>query len=321
MRVVASSELCCRRVTLGDLPECLRLHPAKMGAERIGVARALRAWERIFQDEDACTSALVERPSASVREVVGFGIAVFVTRAFADAEVAHPQPGLNARIIESVDAGRSVIPSYRYLQEANARGVLQQVVLYTSWKHERLSLAETNEVRSLLARAYLEVHAGYRLERMLCELVDEHDFWHVRDYRGVAVISRFEEFCAAHPDSPWNVPRGLAQATAQTLAADPGSVAASPYLNHVRPRFGFSRGEKKLLEKALWGCDDQELAYLLRRSAPALKRRWSGIFQKVARQRPDICPPAQGDIRGPQKRYRVLAYVRSHPEELRPFRE
>jgi hypothetical protein len=53
-------------------------------------------------------------------------------------------------------------------------------------------------------------------------------------------------------------------------------------------------------------------------SLPAIKRRWENIFDRVGSIRPDLCPLGNG-TRGIQKRQRVLSYVRSHPEELRPF--
>ena len=82
--------------------------------------RALRAWSAILGNADACVASLVEKITPGSSEIVGFGLAVFVTSSFADAMLANPQPGLNTRIVESIDAGKSVIPPYRYLQTANA---------------------------------------------------------------------------------------------------------------------------------------------------------------------------------------------------------
>src|ERR1700761_8802751 len=96
----------CRPVGKADLQECLLLQPARLGAERIGMKRALRAWKTILVDADACVANLVEKITPGSSEVVGFGLAVFVFSSFSDAMLANPQPGLNARIIESIDAGK-----------------------------------------------------------------------------------------------------------------------------------------------------------------------------------------------------------------------
>jgi hypothetical protein len=54
----------------------------------------------------------------------------------------------------------------------------------------------------------------------------------------------------------------------------------------------------------------------------AVKKRWRSVFDKIAVKRPDLLPLSAGaevsGRRGPQKRHMVLAYIREHPEELRP---
>jgi hypothetical protein len=88
---------------------------------------------------------------------------------------------------------------------------------------------------------------------------------------------------------------------------------------HHTPQFGFTRREQELLELALEGGDDTAMAESLFVTVPAIKRRWTTIFERVGRIRPDLCPLDGEGTRGVQKRQRVLTYVRSHPEELRPF--
>jgi hypothetical protein len=74
-----------------------------------------------------------------------------------------------------------------------------------------------------------------------------------------------------------------------------------------------------LLELALEGADDVFIAKSLFLTLPAIKRRWSSIFAHVSAVRPDLSPMDGDGTRGIQKRQRILTYVRSHPEELRPF--
>ena len=308
-----------RRTRASDLAECLKLHPAKNGAEGVGPCRTLEAWRLLLEMTHATRSGLVERHRNGKAEIVGFGFSVFVKKDFADAEVQNPRPGLNSRIIESVLGGNSVITTYEEVRDANTRSDLQQVVLDASWKHGYLDAAHVDEVRILLAQSYQEMHAGYRLSRILSELVDEKDFWHAKGLRPFQIIDSFEAYRRAHPDTAWNPERALAMATAETMRDDPGSVAAGLFHHHREPRFAFTRGEQQLLETALEGVDDTTASQTLFVSLPAVKRRWQNIFDRVAAIRPDLCPPDGDGTRGVQKRQRILAYVRSHPEELRPF--
>lgn len=162
-----------RKTKANDLRECLQFRPAKRGAENIGNERALKAWYRLFELTYASRSALVEMHSQGKTELVGFGLSAFVKESFAESELRDPRPGLNGRIIESIDNGRSVIASFREIRDANSRGTLQQVILDTSWKDGRLNAAQVAEVRIVLGRAYQQVHAGYCIVRVLTELVGE----------------------------------------------------------------------------------------------------------------------------------------------------
>jgi hypothetical protein len=308
-----------RKTRAGDLPACLKLHPAKNGAETVGLALALKAWHELLCATDATRSAVVELRSNGHVEVVGFGLATFVKKPFADAELQHPRPGLNARLVESLINGHSVVATYDEVRRANTQGDLQQVILDTSWNDTLLNSDQRDAVRVLLGRAYQELYAGYHFGRILAEMVDTLDLWHVRGHRSFEVVDRFDDFRQANPDTMWNADRALLAATSDTMRLDPHSVAAELFQHHRQPRFAFTRREQQLLEIALEGGDDASASDSLSVTVPAIKRRWERIFDRVAAVTPEICPPAGDGRRGVQKRQRILTYVRQHPEELRPF--
>ena len=308
-----------RKTRASDLAECLQLHPAKNGAETVGQARAAKAWQQLLEMSHATRSAVVETHRKDRVEIIGFGFASFVKKSFAEDEVRNPRPGLNSRIIENIVKENSVIATYAEVRDANTRGDLQQVILDTSWKNGSLTAAQVDEVRVLLGRAYQELFAGYRFSRILSEMVDELDLWHVRGHRYFRVVDRFEDFRRANPQTKWNAERLLLEATFDSMHDDPHSVAAGLFRHHVPPQFAFTRGEQELLELALEGADDLSAAKSLFVTLPAIKRRWSNIFARISSIRPDLCPLDGDGTRGVQKRQRILTHVRSHPEELRPF--
>ena len=89
------------------------------------------------------------------------------------------------------------------------------------------------------------------------------------------------------------------------------------------PVLGFSRGEQRVLTLALTGATDEQLSAKLNTSVPAIKKIWVSIYHRVADHMPDLVRDAlQSDIggaaRGREKRRDLLAYLREHPEELRP---
>jgi hypothetical protein len=52
---------------------------------------------------------------------------------------------------------------------------------------------------------------------------------------------------------------------------------------------------------------------------------WLSVFERTIHAHPELFPEARfqtnGVARSGQKRHHVLAYVRAHPEELRPFQD
>jgi hypothetical protein len=91
------------------------------------------------------------------------------------------------------------------------------------------------------------------------------------------------------------------------------------------PRCGFSSAEQGLLTAALRGegATDRELSIVLRISPHTIKRMWPSIYRRVAASLPNVLPASlrhDGDAaeRGKEKRRHLLAYLRGHPEELRP---
>ena len=91
----------------------------------------------------------------------------------------------------------------------------------------------------------------------------------------------------------------------------------------VSPQFCFSRSEQRLLSAALRGGTDEELGNELCISLSAVKKAWRVIYNRVAACQPGLVPANSQSKewtqdRGKQKKQRLLAYLREHPEELRP---
>jgi hypothetical protein len=80
--------------------------------------------------------------------------------------------------------------------------------------------------------------------------------------------------------------------------------------------------EQELLLSAIDGAIDEEIARRLGLTMRSVKRRWMAVFEQLSRSLPELFPGTVNtelETRGRQKRHLVLAYVRKHPEELRPF--
>ena len=303
----SESTVSWRTTTEADLVDCLRVQPRHSGDELTGPEIAHQVWKRLLH-HPAFVSAVFEcTPPVLDHRIVGFGAAVFVSEKFADQEIAHPKPGLNSRIIASVHKQRPVLLTAAEIAEAPQRFGVDVAVLYSSWLGTVLGPRQNAQVQTLLPHSLTKLLAGYRVHRLFGEAIgDEISFMRMS---GVAKeIGTFPELNLA-----------INVVNSQIALAQPASIARL-FFDHLEPVLQLSRSEQLLLLAAADGQTDSDLVRSLHLTMAAVKARWRSIFARFAQLKPDIAPEFNGEgNRGPQKRHRVLAYLREHPEELRPF--
>ena len=106
------------------------------------------------------------------------------------------------------------------------------------------------------------------------------------------------------------------------MAAQRPGAWTSFFFARRSPTIGFTRSEQKLLSAALHGGIDGELSDQLGISLSAVKKTWAAIYLRVQSRKPSDLrielDGTDGD-RGKEKKQKLLAYLREHPEELRPY--
>lgn len=297
-----------REVGAEELVECLAIEPRVWGDEIVDRQRALEAWKTLTRSL-ACNSAVVETGGAK-RKKIAFGCSVFVTPEFMDRELESPRPGINGRILASAVGGEPVVLEESSLCESDE--ALDVVVMSCNYLYDAMNAEETMQAEMALPAAFAEAHLGYRLNRILVETVTERQ-------RRVHESSGVWRSVKEYPECGRAL---LLLSRAEALAVS-GSVAG-PMFDYHEPVLRLRPAEKQLLAEALKGGTDKELAVKLNLSLPTVKKRWASLFDRIAEVRPDLLPEDErrepAESRGPQKRHRILAYVRTHPEEVRPYR-
>jgi DNA-binding CsgD family transcriptional regulator len=301
-----------REVQETDLAECLSIEPRVCGDEIVGRGCALTVWKQWARTKSFNSAVIEASTPHSPNQKIGFGSSVFVTPEFANQELQHPQPGLNSRVVASVSAGKSVVLPETNLSGIRNRDPLDLVILSCNYLYGVMTPEQTIQAEMILPVTFAQAHIGYRLNRILSETVCERQY-RAHDSSGVWRTA------AKYPDCG----HALIVLTEKEAFATSGSVAA-PLFQYREPVLHLRDTEKQLLAEAINGETDQELAARMNLSLPSIKKRWASLFDRIADTRPDLLPDADQrgwhESRGPQKRHRILAYVRSHPEELRPFR-
>jgi len=291
-----------------DLSFCLEMQPVCLGDRLVGRSAALRVWRSLVKHPAFLATVIEsERPIAGHR-IAGCGLGLFVHPEFADREIREPRPGLNERIIASIASGEPVILGRDEIGKGNAGAGLDFINLFGTWRDGVLKPAELAEVQVLLGTGFAEQFGGYRFNRVFKEAVGE-------DRIALARATGTYRVLAEHPETE----SALVVVTPESALSAPYSVAASIY-RYQAPVLRLRPAEQQLMAAALSGKTDAELSKQLGITLEATKKRWLSIFDRVVQYKPEILSPAEeGEGRGPQKCHRIVAYVRKHPEELRPY--
>jgi hypothetical protein len=299
-------------VSEGTLTQCLEITPRHLGEELVGRSRALQVWRSLTRSR-MFRSAVLECPTAgAATRICGFGSSVFVRRDFADRELAEPRPFLNSRVIASVAENDSVILSEKSLASCNEGNGLDIVVLCGGWLPEGLDPDQVHQAQMLLPAGFAEVHLGFRLNRIFSEAIGEVQ----RDYLTSSGVWRIvTEFGTTD--------RSLALLSRESAFAVSGSVAANLF-QYESPLLELRDSDKHLLSETLDGGTDSEVAGRMHLSLASVKKRWQALFERIAQVQPALLHESETRMsegsRGVQKRHHVLAYVRSHPQEVRPYK-
>jgi hypothetical protein len=210
------------------------------------------------------------------------------------------------RLIASVDAGRPVVLTREQVRHANTYEGLDLITLCATWK-SGMAQEQLMELNYLIPTGFVQTYDGYRLSRIICETVGvETDM--------VAATQVARRVGAFDDRTLWVITR-------EAVLALVGSVLTHLFQPHERI-LHLREGDQGLLLAALSGATDEELSQQLKLSIGALKKRWEMIFDRASTVLPQLFPmtgSAEERIRGKQKRHHILAYVREHPEELRPY--
>jgi len=288
---------------------CLEIQPACLGDQIVGRSAALRVWKALLHDPSFLANVIESARPLAGHRIVACGMGVFVTRRFADREISNPRHGLNSRIIAGVASKESVVLSRAQIAEGNAGEGLDFVNMYGTWREGIMNADQIAEVHALLGTSFVEHFAGYRFNRVLKEAVGQSSIALARATGTYRLVAEFK-----------NSESALVVATRESVLTAPYSVAAALY-RYQEPVLRLRPAEQKLLVAARAGKTDAELSADLGLSIEAIKKRWMSIFGRVDEFKPEILSPSgpDSDGRGPQKRHRVVAYIRTHPEELRPY--
>jgi hypothetical protein len=303
---------------VGVCAQVIASHPVLTLRYGDAIRHLAPSWRRLLGSE-AFICDVFEDQQESGPVVLGAGISVFVTDDFMRALKTPPSFWIGRELTIQLARGDSPVLSDKEVRTANTSDGLNVAVWQTGVLPEHLIGAE---VGGSIMTAFVESHRGYRLKEIVtqAECVD-----HIEALRNSGGLfwnpAGYGKFPAAAPEKLLAEPHVVGMS--RDLAADSFGAWVALMFIYQPPRFGFSPSEERLILSAQgWGTDE-ELAGRLGLSLATIKKTWRAIYERVHWCAPDLAfgsAPADGSApeRGKEKKRRLLAYLREHPEELRP---
>jgi len=306
-----------RPMRLEDVRCCARLvasHPAF--ARQYGNSRdnLLRAWSKLIGSEGFRAIVFEETGPAEVR-MFGVGVLVFVCDEFVEEAKRSPYFWLGPVLATRVANGNSPVLSDAEVRRLNSTGGLNVVPWPLGFRVEDVKRIE---VSSLAIGSFIEQVRGYRLKEFLAQSPVEEETLAMMG-AGCTLAAGGTERTSVDPQTLREIIQQpyVIYLRRETALLSHGSWAGSMFM-YEHPKVGFAGSQQKLLIAALHGRTDEELAPELEISLSGVKKAWQAIYAKAqaAGLQGSRCHPS--DERGQEKKRSLLAYVRAHPEELRP---
>jgi hypothetical protein len=266
---------------------------------------------------NAMIGVRISRVDAGVpAEVIGIGAAVFVSAETMCHIQRHPAPGAAERFLSSIGNGLALALDSSAIVALNAHeGLNAFVVLH----HQKAGLAPADQVhvQRQLTAAFVDDMRGYRLREVIAEGAEDEMEWVLAG--GFCIRNAYEDWYRTH-ERP--LPRRVLVGMERNEAiAKPGTVPGLLF-HYQPPQLGFTASQRRVLAEAAHHKTDAEIATVLRVSVSAVKKTWAAIFDQAREVLGDTENGNERDHapsrRGTQKRHKLLAYLREHPEELKP---
>lgn len=270
----------------------------------------------------AFTAVVFEESGGAHGRLVGPAVSVFVSDEFVRDLKTAPLCWIGPEIVRRVVSGASPLLSDKEVVEANSTGGLNLV----GWDGATSSDdARRPEVLNFSFVSFVELHRGFRIKELLGQ-ADSPEHLEAMRHLGASFFD--PERCTFGPSMDGSaeevVRKPHLMGSTREMALAGTWLSGSALFASQAPKFYFSPGEQRLLSAALQGGTDEEISQRLNISLSLVRRRWLSIYERVAADSPEVFGPSEPfeneriAARGKGKKHRLLAYLRDHPEELRP---
>lgn len=276
------------------------------------------AWLRVLR-EPAFRSCVFEETGGESAKLLGVATSAFVSNEFVH-HIKFPLGWIGPELTRQVVSGQSPLLSLREIQRANTVGGLNVVV----WPSCLLpGEQKRTEVTHAVMSSLMEYHRGYLLKELIVQATNVEEVKLMTNMGGLFQGSGYVGYASTQRTPEDVVKRPHLFGVTRDMSYERMGTWASAVFYYRIPRLALRPSHQTLVRAALRALTDEELSSELGISLSAVKKAWGLIYQRVDDCKLDLFKDEEtekdaGD-RGRGKKHKLLAYLREHPEELRPF--
>jgi hypothetical protein len=312
----------------GDISECVEIianHPVIGPRYGSRVGELQRVWLGLL-GRDAIQTVVVRAGDGLHAPICIFGITLLVNDDFVREIKTPPLFWYGPELAKRVLRDDSPLLTDRQVREANSG----EGVTLLNWEGcIRPGFENHNEISRWVLPAFIEIHDGFFVKEVISPQVESVArlqwtlktgglVWHPDSGRYLETLEKDANEIVREPHIV-GITREIELGRREWWAGS--SVGA--LFDYQSPQCGFSRSEQRMLLMAPDAGTDEDLSKRLGISLPTIKKTWLSIYRRAAEYLPKLnLDDSQSDSterRGKEKKRRLLAYLREHLEELRPY--
>jgi len=277
-------------------------------------------WRTIFDEGSMIASVTEDVGQPKDPIVMTLGASVIVTDEFYDAMMTYEGPCIASTVAKWVMEGKRPYVPRAEIPEKLAGDGVNVAVIHNLYFGPEDFFEIDREIWETQVASYFALHRGLKFKTYIqdCHSIGVYQ-WMISS--GVQLRTAYPDYreegypLLPAPDHPFLM--GLNREESEEAI---GSRAA-PMFAYYPPLLGLRPIHRELLEPALAGRTDEELAAILCISLSAVKKRWTALYDHLSAAAPDLMNLRYFDTngaRGSEKRRHLLNYLRAHPEEMNP---
>jgi hypothetical protein len=282
-----------------------------------------RLWREIITEGCGFAVVIEDRDAPVGKRFHYSAIGLVITDAFRETVKRGEAAYISRRVLDLWRAGNPPFLNAQQIQRANSTTGILMLVMHTGLLPEHLDPEAGRYMRDHVETYCYHGLGGFNFRELLYEAYGDFQRQWLTGL-GMPLRTDNSGYFAAHglESPPQDQHPYLVGVTSAEIATQHGALIRLGFVRG-KPRFFFKPAERKMLQFAIEGLTDEEVAKYLSVSVASIRKHWESVYARVGEVAPELLEPASGRAspggQGAQKKRRLIGYLRHHMEEMRPY--